>query len=265
MSMPLEDRPNPNSDRNELETLIKRYARKERPRYGITIDPGPEGDTALRELLLEIDQTMLPRRIFVQCPPHQGLTLFVSNRRLFAIQKHGQGVAEVPQSPKEAARVFASLLRGAAQESTALVLQEPQALAHFDDVGMSVSTALLADVLGIGDEPSSAEGVPEDFKAIRDAAKASLIAKPCLSFTQTRGAEAEIAQLQSFWCEYVTQSGLEPTRRRIKHHCRDCFVVPVSRDTHLVVATTDEELWCLALVPRQLVQKLTAGWGVPPA
>ena len=260
MSMPLEELPNSPPDTSALERMVDRYACKEHPRYRVMIGAGLGGDAAMRELLLEIDQTMLPRRISVHCSPHEDLTLYVSNRRLFDVKKRGAPPARPPQSPKDAARVFASILRGAIHDADGLVLQEPQALAQFDEVGVSVSTALLADVLGLREAAEPAlriDGTQEDFSLIRDASIASLLATPSLSFSEAKGTQNEIAQLQNFWLDYVRRTGLAPNRGRIKHRDKECFVVPINRDTHLVVATKDEKTWCLALVPRQRLQWLT--------
>lgn len=266
MSMPLEELPNSHRDTRSLEKMVQRYARDERPRYGRVIEPVRGADTALRELLMEIDQTMLPRRICVQCPPHEDLLLYVSNRRLFDIKTRGEPHAPVPKSPKEAAQVFASLLRDATRNTTGIIVQKPHSLAHFDDVGMSVSTALLAHNLGVRDEGqpvTPAQDVGADFASIRDAAFASVLATPWLSFSQPRGPEQEIAPLQVFWRDHVKRANLEATRGRIRHQSQECFVAPIDGDMHLIVATKDQENWCLALVPHARLQALTVSWGGP--
>lgn len=244
-----------------FDRMLRRFARPERPRYGVGIGPGEDGLDPLREVLREIDETMLPRRIALACRPGGEVRLVVSNRRLLSIETAGGPVAAKGETPAEAVRHFARVLLDCMKGCKKAVLQPPERLGAFDSPDISCSAALLAEAAGLegwGGDEAAPDG--DFFGAAREAALAWLDAGQDMAVSASGGPEDGTGRLMQV-LDSIARSRAGARKPQFGTRAPQCACIPLGGAETLFVATERERCF-LALVPDTHMAGLAETWHV---
>ncbi|MEM7731210.1 MAG: hypothetical protein AAF280_00310 [Pseudomonadota bacterium] len=248
--------PHPHQDqRQAFKQMVDRFARIGFGRAQPLIETGPDRYPELRRILIEIDETMLPRRIVFENGRRRQIELHASNRRLLAVKAKGFEPETAPNSPQKLAQQFAELLQSFVAESETICLRPPQKIAPLKDAGVSVSTDLLARALGLIERWNDADPV-DVLEVLKETSIASLHATPCLSFSCEQGPETEVGRLKSFWREYTRNVVPKTDTWRGPDGKRECRAFELDRQKYLVVVQTNHVSAVLAVLPRKHLNTL---------
>ncbi|MEM6589078.1 MAG: hypothetical protein AAF641_11575, partial [Pseudomonadota bacterium] len=214
------------------------------------IETGPDGYAALRRILIEIDETMLPRRITFEAGRGGQIDLYASNRRLLAVTAKGFEPETALNSPQKMAQHFAEVLRSFIAENKTIRLLRSQKTAPSKEAGVSVSTELLARALGLNDGWNDGDLV-DALETLKEASIASVHAKYCLSFSCEQGPLPELDRLKTFWRDHTRV--VAPINGTWGGHDvnRECSAFELDRQKYLVVIQINHDSALLALLPRE--------------
>lgn len=244
--------------RQALLRMVHRFATIGRDRAQMAIETGPNGQEALRAILIEIDETMLPRRIRVEGAVGWQMDLYASNRRLLAVKTNDIERETTLNSPHKLAGQFADILRSFITENDEVRILPPQKIAPSKDSGVSVSTDLLAHALGLTDRWNDSD--PTDaLAALERVSIASLHATPCPSFSREQGTDTDLDQLKAFWCEYTHNVAHRKDAWHGNDGQRDCKAFELDHQRYLIVVHLHHDSTLLALLQREhlsILQKI---------
>ncbi len=249
--------------RPALDRALKRLARPERLIYGAPIMAGTGKHDLLCAVLREIDETILPREIIIECQVFGTMRLSVSNRRLAAI-RFDHDIDETPmvqaEDSQDMAQQFAQILTQAFETSQEARILRPRRLPAGTSFNMSCSCQSLADAAGIADFRLLPVVEEVGFlDAVQGVAKAFVKTNADLTNYATTGSQGEVELLQEFHRNFQTGQSARGHARRLNLDEPQCLMVPLA-NARTIVLTVDVEGHALALVPNEETPRLTQAW-----
>ncbi|WP_338550464.1 hypothetical protein [Roseovarius phycicola] len=250
-------------ERPALDRALKRLARPERLIYGAPIMAGTGKHDLLCAVLREIDETILPREIIIECQVFGTMRLSVSNRRLAAI-RFDHDVDQTPmveaEDSQDMAKQFAQILTQAFDTSKEARIVRPRRLPPGTSFNMSCSCQSLADAAGIEDfrlAPAVEEARFDDV--IQGVARALVKTNGDLASYATTGSQGEVDLLKEFHSNFQNGHSARGHARRLNLDEPQCLMVPLA-NARTIVLTVGEEGHMLALVPNEDTPRLTQAW-----
>lgn len=249
-------------DSGGLHRLLRRCARQQTPRYGVPVKPDRDGHNILRTLLEEVDETMLPRRLILECRPAGAVRILASNRRLSAIDfSDDAGPSHPPPpGPSELAQYYASALSQFFARCKEVTILPPERVEDAVSSDCSCSAQLVAEAAALdcfNDQNT------QSFKSFYKAAKA--VAQAWVEFDPSREKTAWDGSAEQVDCLEKTYRKLPGTDPASSHKSKfrigapECFIIPLTNRAHLI-ASTDRDAWFMALVPAAQAETLSQHW-----
>lgn len=244
----------------DVARILHRYAEPSRPRYGTVIE-ADDGTGVLREILREIDETVLPRRIILIGKSGHKLTLAVTNRRLLWTGI-GERKMDPPQgTPTEAAKRSASVLREFVARAQAIRIMPPERLDVRDVPDMSCSARSLAEAAGLTDWARHPSLPRRDVIAeTKSVATAWAEPDPSGEFAACKGEEPAIERLRLFWASLAASKRQELEKKRIPARRMQCIILPLDDLESLVLLEPGDASPILALMPLQTAYHIASRW-----
>lgn len=255
------DQMHPQTDR--LDQALHRLVQPEVLSYDMPLAIGQEGRDLFCTLLREIDETILPRQILLECQPHGTVRLSVSNRRLAKIElDHDIAAVQIPsfEGTAEMAKQFAQKLKELfASAKTARLLRPVRLPAHTTH-NMSCSIRLLAEAAELTDWRTHLD---QTSAAFLDVVNAVAVATWCLGSDDAdadeTGTADEVELLKEFYRNYQSGQQKRSAQRSFNPNEAQCLLVPLSH-ARTVVLTTIQRRTSLAMVPSDQIRLLTQAW-----
>ncbi|MCA0869801.1 hypothetical protein LCL97_03090 [Seohaeicola saemankumensis] len=214
---------------------------------------GDPVSAALRLILREIDETVLPRYLTVYDSDRPLARLVVSNRRLFALECEGTAATEAPSDPPAAARVFVKGLRNLATTATALRIRTSGRALEIGHSGVSCSASHLAAAAGLSENGGDADRLDAFVDQVKPFCHGW--ARCGLQDTET-GGDAELADHLIGLSE--TGYGLARSAR-VAPSRPECAILPLPEEVSLVVAA-DGRRRLIAVIPTETAPDVLSVW-----
>ena len=249
-------------DDNDFDRLLHRFASQPTPTYGVPIASEQDGRNILRVLLQEIDETMLPRRLTLQCRPSGTVTVVASNRRLSAIEiSDGPQTGEHPKptDPTELAKHHASTLSRVFAQCSQAVLLPPERVSELDGTDCSCSARLVAEAAELNCFEAETVSSLDSFIAEAKSGASAWIQFDSGARKAASYGSDELADLLEE--TYRTFRACAPSSGKPKFRtCTpECTIVPISRKECLVTCSKLDECF-LALVPAERTATIWKNW-----
>ncbi len=214
---------------------------------------GDPVSAALRLILREIDETVLPRYLTVYDSDRPLARLVVSNRRLFALECEGNVATEVPSDPPAAARVFVQGLRNLAATATILRIRTSGRALEIGHSGVSCSASHLAAAAGLSENGGDADRLDAFVDQVKPFCHGWT---RCGAQDNRTGGDSELADhligLSETGYGLTKSSRVAPARP-------ECAVVPLPEDVSLVVAA-DGRRRLIAVIPTETASEVLSVW-----
>ncbi|WP_139837814.1 hypothetical protein [Roseovarius litorisediminis] len=209
----------------------------------------------LRAILVEIDETILPREITLTADTGATAVLTVSNRRLLSLflsdDETGQ-TGELPSDPTSAAKQYISRLLYMFGRCDEVALEVSERAPAKLAVGLSCSAQSLADAAGLCDIYGPLNPSLDRFlQDIKDMACAWIELGPPPAAQKSHGSEGLIKMLENFERASLNRGQTLAQAQKIGGQEPSCVLLPlkgdrlltmvVSRNTKLIALTQTSE------------------------
>lgn len=222
----------------------------DQPEASANDDPA---SVALRLILREIDETVLPRHLTVFDGDHPMARLVVSNRRLLALEYDQDTASEPPSDSEAAARLFARQLRKLTSRARSLGLRATGRASDIGIAGVSCSAQRLAQAAGL----SETEGGTNQLDAFLDHVK------PFSHGWARTGEDADSkggdADLSFQLAELIASGYGQPRPVGVAPLRPECAVLPLPEEVSLVMATEGRRR-LLAVIPTVSSPEIMSFW-----
>lgn len=260
------ERAGPGEDElDALRAAVIELASSKTTRYAELVEIDGHVDYALAIVLGEINQTVLPRLITLECHPVGTVRLKVTHRRLFEFQASDNKVTSACDYSGDLdtfARDFVAAMRSTFSRSQTLCIEPPLAINDVGDTSMSCSTQLLRDIAAVHEPPKTYDSLVVDYigwlKSISNAWRLRSLSEEGV---EEHGSADDLRFLESLHHALFSENEADGC----DHFAKDkgaIFVCPLEDGT--VIVTARHATWQFAALTREDVTD-RLGTGGPPA
>ena len=221
-----------------------------------------ERQAFLHRLLVEIDETVLPRQITVSSEAGPVTTLTVSNRRLVSLllDHENQPAEQTPDDPATLALNYVKTLQSLTETGSKISISVSQLSHQKSSTGLSCSAHSLANAMGITDFGTSADTSLEDFiKETTNRASAWLKDEFCLDAPECQGAPEELILLQEAYQAAIGKGITFASGPQFGSRSPICVLLPAHGDRLVTILATQSTTF-LALSSKNMRSDICENW-----
>lgn len=228
------------------------------PSYGNVIEIGGKVDRALALTFTEINQTVLPRLIVIDCHPVGKLLLQVSHRRLIECRFTDKEVCSTSHSDGDIqtlARKFVALLADVFSHSQNITFEAPVATNGRADTSMSCSAELLWEISELEGSPdATSDGSVSYISRIKSVASAWRICLTSCEEIEVNGSQDDTNLLDCL-ADALSSENQAVDQTQFVKGGETFFFCPLGSDAFFVTAQ-DSRSEIVALVSHENIEEL---------
>ncbi len=250
-------------DDSGLARLLHRFALQQSLSYGVPIKPDSDGRNVLRVLLEEVDETMLPRQLTLNCQPAGIVRVLASNRRMSGIEIVGSPKADqsaAPTGPAELANHYASTLSQIFAHCSEVTLLPPERIENLQSSDCSCSAQLVAEAARLdcftSDNTQSFDGF---FSALKDVAEAWVEFGSDHAQSGAGGPPEHVDHLSTTFRKFRELASLPSGKTKFRSSAPEFICAPLT-DNDALIACSRQKGWFLAIVPADQIEELSTQW-----